>query len=100
MYDLNGEWDVRIQFLSGEAQHSLRFEQGGEVLRGTYRSQYGAEPLRGNVQGNVVQIQTEVHYEGQGVGYRFEGIINGDEIQGDLDLGEYWQASWKAKKRQ
>ena len=99
MYDLNGEWDMRIQFLSGEAEHSLRFEQDGEALNGTYRSQYGAAPLRGNVQGNVVQIQTDVRYEGQGVGYRFEGIINGDEIQGDLDLGEYWQASWKAKKR-
>ena len=47
-----------------------------------------------------MQIQTDTFsYEGQGVGYRFEGIINGDEIQGDLDLGEYWQASWKAKKR-
>lgn len=99
MYDLNGEWDMRIQFLSGETQHSLRFEQDGDVLSGTYRSQYGTEPLQGNVRGNVVQIQTDIRYEGQGVGYRFEGIINGDKIQGDLDLGEYWQASWKAKKR-
>ena len=99
MYDLNGEWDIRIQFLSGEAQHSLRFEQDGEALTGTYRSQYGAEPLQGTVHGNVAQIQTDVRYEGQGVGYRFEGIINGAEIQGSLDLGEYWQASWKVKKR-
>ena len=90
---------MRIQFLSGEAQHSLRFEQDGEALGGTYRSQYGAEPLRGNVQGNVVQIQTAIRYEGQGVGYRFEGIINGDENQGNLGLGEYWQAPWKAKRR-
>ena len=29
MYNLNGEWNVRIQFLSGEAQHSLRFKQEG-----------------------------------------------------------------------
>ena len=99
MYDLNGEWDIRIQFLSGETQHSLRFEQDGETLSGTYRSQYGAEPLQGIVQGNVVHLQTGVRYEGQGVEYRFEGIIDGDEIQGDLDLGEYWQASWKAEKR-
>ena len=100
MYNLNGEWEMRIQFLCGEAQHSLQIEQDGEVLSGTYRSQYSAEPLQGNVQGNVVQLQTDVRYEGQGVGYRFEGIINDGEIQGDLDLGEYWQASWKAKKRQ
>ena len=99
MYDLNGEWDMRIQFLSGEAQHSLRFEQDGDVLSGAYRSQYGTEPLQGSVRGNVVRIQTDIRYEGQGVGYRFEGIINEDEIQGDLDLGEYWQASWEAKRR-
>ena len=35
MYDLSGEWDMRIQFLSGEARHSLRFEQAGEALSGT-----------------------------------------------------------------
>ena len=99
MYDLNGEWDIRIQFLCGQAQHNLRFEGDGEALSGTYRSQYGAEPLQGTVHGNVVQLQTNVQYQGQGVGYRFEGTINGDEIQGSLDLGEYWQASWKAKKR-
>ena len=100
MYDLNGEWDMRIQFLSGEARHSLEIEQDGEILSGTYRSQYSAEPLQGTVQGNVVQLQTDVRFEGQGVGYRFEGIINDAEIQGDLDLGEYWHASWKAKKQQ
>ena len=100
MHNLNGEWDIRIQFLCGQAQHNLRFEQTGETLSGTYRSQYGAEPLQGTVHGDVVQLQTNVQYQGQGVGYRFEGTINGDEIQGSLDLGEYWQASWKAKKRQ
>ena len=99
MYDLNGEWDVQIQFLCGRAQHNLRFEQDGEALSGTYRSQYDAEPLRGAVRGNVVELQTSVRFDGQNVGYRFEGTINGDEIQGSLDLGEYWQASWKAKKR-
>ena len=100
MYDLNGEWAVQIQFLCGRAQHNLRFEQDGEALSGTYRSQYDTEPLQGTVRGNVVQLQTNVRFDGQSVGYRFEGIINGDEIQGSLDLGEYWQAAWKAKKRE
>ena len=99
MYDLNGEWDVQIQFLCGRAQHNLRFEQAGRELSGTYRSQYDTEPLHETVRGNVVQLQTNVRFDGQSVGYRFEGTINGDEIQGSLDLGEYWQASWKAKKR-
>lgn len=100
MYDLNGEWDVQILFLCGQTQHNLRFEQDGEALSGTYRSQYDTEPLQGTVRGNVVELQTNVRFDGQSVGYRFEGIINGDEIQGSLDLGEYWQASWKAKKRE
>lgn len=99
MYDLNGEWDVQIRFLCGQAQHNLRFKQDGGVLSGTYRSQYDAEPLHGTVRGNVVQLQTNVRFDGQNVAYRFEGVINGDEIQGSLDLGEYWQASWKAKRR-
>ena len=89
----------RFEFLCGGAQHNLRFEQTGETLSGTYRSQYDAEPLQGTVRGNVVQLQTNVQYQNQRVAYHFEGLIDGDEIQGSLDLGEYWQASWEAKKR-
>ena len=99
MYDLNGDWDILIQFIRGAAQHSLRFEQDGETLKGIYRSQYGTQELQGSVRGNEVQIQTNLRHESQGASYLFKGIINGDEIHGTLGLGEYWQATWKAKKR-
>lgn len=44
-------------------------------------------------------MQTAIPHEGQSVRYLFNGTISGDEIQGTLNLGEYWQVTWKASKR-
>ncbi|MCZ6678815.1 MAG: hypothetical protein O7E52_16395 [Candidatus Poribacteria bacterium] len=99
MHDLNGDWEIRIQFLLGEAQHRLRVEQEGETLKGVYYSQYSQQPLQGHVQGNALQIQTEIPHEGQRVGYLFKGTIRDDGMQGEVGLGEYWQATWKAQKQ-
>ncbi len=99
MYDLNSNWDIWIQFILGEAQHHLRIEQEHEKLSGIYHSQYSTQPLQGSAKGNAVHLQATIHHEGQSVRYLLDGVIRGDEMHGTLDLGEYWQATWKAQKR-
>jgi hypothetical protein len=100
VYNLSSHWDVQIQFIRGEAHHHLRFEQDSEKLTGVYDSQYSQQPLRGAVKDSAVQMQTAIPHEGQSVRYLLDRTISGDEIQGTLNLGEYWQATWKARKRE
>jgi hypothetical protein len=99
MHNLNGDWDISIQFIRGDAQHRLQLEQDGETLGGSYHTQYSEQPLHGSVRGNAVQIQTRLRHEAQSVTYHFDGTIRGDEISGTVQLDEFWEGQWVARKR-
>jgi D-glucosaminate-6-phosphate ammonia-lyase len=98
MSDLNGSWDIRLDFLQGEARHSAQLELEGEELKGRYRSQYGEQEIHGRVQGDAVEMRVGIHYQACGCSYGFKGKVEGDVIRGKVDMGEYWTGSWEARK--
>jgi L-seryl-tRNA(Ser) seleniumtransferase len=93
-----GQWDVRVQFIYGDSEHALVFEQNAGELVGTHRGDILMSDLRGTVEGNQVRFRSSHRYEGTRVGYDFEGKISGDTMEGVVDLGEYGQARWTARK--
>jgi hypothetical protein len=73
-------------------------EQEGGVLGGRYRSQYGERRFEGSVEGNQIRWRVPMHYQAVGATYGFEGTLEGDKLRGCVDLGEYWQGTWEAKR--
>ena len=98
MSKLSGDWLVELNFVRGEARHAMRLEQEGEALKGCYRSLFGTHEVRGRRQGEVVEMQVGINYQGVGTTYLFQGTLQGDSMQGEVDLGEYWKATWKAQR--
>jgi L-seryl-tRNA(Ser) seleniumtransferase len=98
MVNLSGAWIVRIRFALGEARHSMQLEQQGEELKGRYRSLYGEREVRGQVRDGQVHLRVPIYYQGVGVTYGFSGRLNGDQLSGEVDLGEYWKATWEAER--
>ena len=98
MRELSGKWQVALRFISGEVSPELLLEQEGEVLKGLYRSTYGEYVLHGSVRHGVVQMQVGIYYQGVGVNYSFQGQIESDRIKGAVDLGEYWEGVWEARR--
>ena len=93
-----GPWMVHIRFVRGEATHSMQVDQDGEVLQGRYRSQYGERTMEGCVEGDRIRLRVPMHYQAVGTTYGFEGTLEGETLQGRVDLGEYWQGEWEAKR--
>jgi L-seryl-tRNA(Ser) seleniumtransferase len=93
-----GEWAVRMEYVSGSAEHRLRIEQNGAALTGTHSGTYLHAPLRGWVEGDRVRFRSSHRYEGASIGYAFEGAAKGDRMEGTVDLGEYGKARWTATK--
>ena len=89
---------VHIRFVRGEATHSMQVDQDGEVLQGRYRSQYGECTMEGCVEGDKIRLRVPMHYQAVGATYVFEGTLEGETLQGRVDLGEYWQGEWEAKR--
>ena len=98
MMNVEGSWMVHVRFVRGDATHSMQLEQDGEVLQGRYRSQYGERTIEGRVEGDLIRLYVAMHYQAVGTTYRFEGTLEGEMLQGRVDLGEYWQGEWEAKR--
>lgn len=98
--NVNGTWDVTIQYASGTAKHTLHLFQTADRLEGTHQGDFVSRTLRGKVDGASVEISssyTERH--GDSLQFRFTGTLQGAQLSGQLDMGEYRMASWTAVKR-
>ena len=95
-----GQWDARLEFVRGAAEHGLFLEQEGENLSGSHRGDQLAGDLRGGVEGSQVFFRSSMKYEGARLSYNFEGRLEDGKMSGTVDLGEYGQARWTARRHQ
>jgi L-seryl-tRNA(Ser) seleniumtransferase len=97
--DLTGTWDVRIQYAAGTSTHRLHVRQRGNELDGSHQGDFVTRDLRGSIDGAAVRIQSaydESH--GDALNFTFTGTVTGDEMAGDLGMGEYLSARFSAKR--
>ena len=97
--DLTGRWDVHIEFAAGSADHSLHVKQQGNQLTGTHQGDFVSRDFGGSIAGTEIIISSSVsEAHGAALSYRFLGKLDGDTMSGTLDLGEYLDAKWTAKR--
>ena len=54
---------------------------------------------KGTIDGDRVRIRSEYpESHGDALGFTFSGQLTGDEMGGELDMGEYLKATWTAKR--
>jgi seryl-tRNA(Sec) selenium transferase len=95
-----GIWEAELQFLRGTAKHRIVFEQNGKGLVGTHHGEVLYGNLKGSIHENQIQFTTVHPYEGTELHYSFGGNVDGDTMHGEVNLGEYGTAQWKAKRHQ
>jgi L-seryl-tRNA(Ser) seleniumtransferase len=98
--NLTGRWDVEIQFAASQATHVVHLTQTDHRLAGAHRGDFIERDLNGSINGDVVRfssVQTERH--GDSLSYRFSGKVSADTMSGELDMGEYLEATWTARRR-
>jgi L-seryl-tRNA(Ser) seleniumtransferase len=97
---VTGQWDLRLEFVQGSADHGLFLEQEGTAVTGTHQGDLLAGDLRGAVEGDRVWFRSSLRYEGTRLGYDFEGRLENGTLSGTVDLGEYGKARWTAQRHQ
>ena len=96
--DVSGQWDVDVEYILGKARHGLVLEQKGAELAGTHAGEFLGSDLRGTVDGNELSFRSSHKIEGTRIGYDFNAKASGDTMEGTIDLGEYGQARFTAKR--
>ena len=97
--DVNGRWDVEIDFVHGSAKHVVVLEQRGSQLVGTHFGEHIEGELDGSLSGSQIRLRSTQRFEGTSLAYRFEGQLeNAGTMKGTVNLGEYGTAQWTATK--
>jgi len=66
---------------------------------GTHQGDFVSRDLSGTIEGADVRIASFVsEAHGAALSYRFTGKLDGDTMAGSLDMGEYLNAQWTAKR--
>ena len=97
--DVSGRWDIDVRFAAATSRHTIHLRQDGNRLEGLHRGDFLARDISGTIDGSEVtlaSIVTERH--GDALTYRFHGTVEGDVMEGSLDLGEYLNATWTGRR--
>jgi L-seryl-tRNA(Ser) seleniumtransferase len=97
---VSGQWEVKLEFGRGSATHALLFEQDGPKLVGSHRGEFQAGDLAGTVSGNSLHFRSSLPTLGSRISFEFAGKVEGDKINGTVNLGEYGQTNWTAQRHQ
>jgi seryl-tRNA(Sec) selenium transferase len=95
--DLTGTWDVRIQYAASMSTHRLHVRQKGNDLDGVHQGDFESRDLKGSIDGDALKIRSSWEH-GDSLSYTFTGKVTGDEMAGDVNLGEYLDARFTARR--
>jgi L-seryl-tRNA(Ser) seleniumtransferase len=97
--EIAGGWDVTVRYDHGSAEHKLFLNTSGNKISGVHIGWASEGELAGSIDGDRVEFRSTLPTSGQRLGYKFAGRVGGDAMSGDVDLGEYGEAKWTARRR-
>jgi seryl-tRNA(Sec) selenium transferase len=95
-----GRWDVEVEFFSSTSQHALVIEQDGNWLQGAHQGEFTTRDMAGTIEGDQVKLRSTERRLGIGVTFTFVGTVSGDVMSGQVYMGEYLNATFKARRHQ
>ncbi|MBL8212932.1 MAG: hypothetical protein JNK87_19610, partial [Bryobacterales bacterium] len=73
--------------------------QQGDKVTGTHQGDFTARDLQGSISGGEVKLTSSIgEQHGAALTYRFTGKLNADSLTGTLNMGEYREATFTAKR--
>jgi uncharacterized pyridoxal phosphate-dependent enzyme len=97
--DISGRWDVHVEYLATTSEHVLHLKQTDSRVEGTHQGDFVSRDLSGSIHGDQVRLASmypERH--GDSLMFEFSGTIAGDQMSGTLNMEEYREARWTAKR--
>ena len=95
---LDGHWEVDIAFIGRTVRHTMYLQNKGREITGLHRGRIAQGKVKGEIDGDKVDFESRGKYEAAAMRYFFKGTLRGDEMGGQLGLGEYGKATWKARR--
>jgi L-seryl-tRNA(Ser) seleniumtransferase len=96
--DISGTWEVEMVYEVGSSRHKLKLAAKGNELGGLHQGWAYQGALKGHIDGAEVKFHSTHAADGNTLSYTFSGSVSGGTMSGDVNLGEYGEAKWRATK--
>ena len=96
--DVNGHWDVEMEFFTSKSKHVMFLEQEGNWIKGTHQSDFSTQEIAGMIEGNELKLRSNFRIPGDSINYWFSAKVTGDTFSGSVFLGEYLTAKFTATR--
>ena len=96
--DISGVWDVDVEYEVGSARHKLLLVAQENRVTGLHDGWAYRGDLTGQIDGTAVKLRSSLPADGNRLSYSFTGLVLGEEMSGDVEIGEYGHARWRAKR--
>jgi hypothetical protein len=93
---VQGSWAVTIQYLRGTGEQKFVLEQKGTDVTGEHHGEIYNATFKGAVQGDQVELHSILPVAGNPLHCNFKGTVNGSNMSGTINMGEYGEAKWSA----
>jgi hypothetical protein len=96
--DIAGTWNVVIDYVRGIGGQHFVLKQKGTEVSGEQKGEIFNAMLTGRVDADHVTLTSRMAANGYEVPFDFTGVISGKEFSGDVTMGEYGAATFKATR--
>lgn len=94
--NLQGRWEVEVQFFSSTSKHQLFIEQEGNWLQGNHQGDFSTREFVGTIEGNEVKLRSVDRHPADHIPFIFSGKWEAERITGQIYMGEYRTATFVA----
>ncbi|MCB0689876.1 MAG: aminotransferase class V-fold PLP-dependent enzyme [Saprospiraceae bacterium] len=98
-FDITGQWDLQVDFAASTVAQKFIFEQNGNALVGTHFAFFASRDLTGSISGNNILVRSSYTDHGVRLNFEFTGTVSENKMEGQVSLGEYGLARWKAVRK-
>jgi uncharacterized pyridoxal phosphate-dependent enzyme len=96
--NLAGTWNATIHYVRGVGEQVFILKQDGKTLTGEQKGEIFNAVFTGTVDADHVTLTSVMPANGYEVNFVFTGVVSGNQLSGDVKLGEYGAATFTATK--
>ncbi|MEX2566204.1 MAG: aminotransferase class V-fold PLP-dependent enzyme [Cyclobacteriaceae bacterium] len=96
--NLSGRWEVELSYFSSKSNHQWILEQEGNWLNGLHISDFSSQDIYGTMEKDEIKLRSNFRKPGDAITFMFTGKTTGNELTGEVFMGEYLTATFKAQR--
>jgi seryl-tRNA(Sec) selenium transferase len=93
---VDGDWAVTIKYPRGMGEQKLTLRQSGNNVTGDHIGEIYKAAVKGTIHADQLELMSNMAVPGNVIHWTFKGKVEGNEVSGTVNMGEYGDATWTA----